>query len=128
MNKALNFVTCAFFAGIVHCGSQQPLLNTAAQSEANVLKNICMENALQADEVLLADSLYASGILQMKNGRREPGLRDLDMAALYYKLAIIKHDLALKDDEMKKLEKSLKEAQDKLVSYKKIILELENMR
>ena len=55
-------------------------------------------------------------------------LSELDMAALYYQLAIVKQDLVRKEESIQMLEKSLSEAQEKLASYKKIILELENMR
>jgi hypothetical protein len=128
MRSALVLLGVFSLAWIAGCGSGQPLLNVSAQSEAESMKSVCMENAIQSDEVIRGDSLFASGTVRMKKGDRNGGLADLDMAALYYKLAVVKRDLAQEEASIQDLERSLKETRQKLESYKKVVQELENTR
>jgi len=126
IKKMLLFSFFGILAGLVSCASQYPLLAQQATVKAQELRKYCVLQGLSSKTFTRADSLYTLAKQYSESGKDEESYYSLEMAAIYYKLALSQKELADSKEEIQKLEQTLVKVRDKLDTYKQVLSEIES--
>jgi hypothetical protein len=124
--KPLTLFTAVACASICGCSATRLSLDIGTPRSVLELKDICMRQSIQSDEVFKADSLFAAAEATRKKEDPQRAQADLDLSTIYYRLAIAKTELGAKQKKIADLEKTIQTAEEKLASYKKVMLELQS--
>ena len=130
MNKwiSIPFVIIVITIILSSCASQYPMLYKKAYIETLQIKDYCQKKSLSADAIAKADSLYSLAVRLNQNGKEKDAYVILEVAGVYYRIAVSQDEIAQSKKEIDKLGQLLVVAKDKLDTYKKVISELETMK
>ena len=112
---------------LISCAAQFPFLASATLSEATELKVLCGQQKLTATEVTIADSLYKKGAALVEKGKKEQAYSALDKAVVYYRIALTKSSINLKEEEISRQEKALSQTRDDVTAYQQVLQKLKTM-
>ncbi len=108
------------------CASQYPLLVQQSTVKAKELRNYCKKQTLSSKTISRADSLYTLALQYNQAGKEEEGYYTMELATIYYKLALTQKELADSKNAIKNLEQTLVKVRDKLDTYKQVLSEIES--
>lgn len=113
--------------GLYSCASVYPMLAGQATVKSEKLKKYCKLQELNSKLSLRADSLYSVSKQLIENGNEEEGYFVMELAAVNYKFAISQNEVRKSKEEIKRLERLLVKAKDKLDTYKQVLSEIESI-
>ena len=106
------------------CASRFVFVAQQSCAEATELKTICTNLEHQAPERLLADSLYNQGAMLIRTGKYENAHKLLTRVIVKYRLILLHHAIALKEQEIALQKRGLSGDLNELSTCRRIIEEL----
>ena len=113
---------------LLGCGSNAALLAGRSRTEAEQLQEVCRRTALANEETKQADGHLAASFDHLKHSREEEGLREADLAAILYRLALARRELAETQAAVDALKTSLAKDKDQLQTYQQVLEEVKAKR
>jgi|GEM_PF-2404190 hypothetical protein len=110
------------------CLSSYRMLSKTSATEAGTLKSYCEQNNIRAPEVTKGDSLFASANVQLQKGKTNDGYRELDLAVLYYRVALSNQELNQSQKRFDEATKQLNEDESELSTYQEVYQGLKDLR
>lgn len=110
------------------CISSYRMLSKTSATEAGTLKNYCEQNNIQAPEITKGDSLFASANVQLQQGKTNDGYRELNLAVLYYRVALSNQELNQSQKRYDEATKQLNEDEFQLSTYQEVLNGLKDLR
>ena len=124
----LKMTAPAVVALLVFCTPGYRTLSQTSVNEAGTLKSYCEQNNLQSPEIAKADSLYAYANGQLQKGWGEEGYTKMDLAVLYYRIALSKREMSLTQKRYEEAERQLSDDENELATYKEVLREMKGGR
>jgi chromosome segregation ATPase len=110
------------------CGSNAAMLAERQKTEAEQLQEACKRTALSTAETRKADGLVASAATRLKDGDEEAALREGELAAILYRLALARRELTETQAAVEALKASLAKDKDQLQTYQQVLEEVKAKR
>lgn len=122
MKKKLKYGFFLLFLPLfVSCGMVRQLPSLSMASEAKTLKTYCEQINLQSPDVKQADQFYADANVQLRQNRHEEAYSKMDLAVIYYRLALSKMELEESKAKLQEASRKLNEDENQLNEYLEIL-------
>jgi len=124
MKRLLMACACAAALGLLAGCDKGLVYPSTTPAEAGTLKNFCEQQNIMSPEVRSADSLYSLGNVKLREGNRSLGYAHLDLAIIYYRLALRKQEFATAQKRFDESAAKLSEEQEQLATYREVLKEM----
>jgi septal ring factor EnvC (AmiA/AmiB activator) len=122
MKKRLKVGSLLLFLPLfISCGMGRQLPSLSMASEAKTLKTYCEQINLQSPDVKQADQFYADANVQLQQNRHEEAYSKMDLAAIYYRLALSKMELEDSKAKLQEASRKLNNDENQLNAYLEIL-------
>ena len=118
----------ALTLGLAGCGSNAALLAERSLTEAEQLQEACRRTALANAETQRADGYVTASAAHLKDGQEEVAQRESELAAILYRLALARRELAETQAAVDALKTSLAKDKDQLQTYQQVLEEVKAKR
>ena len=106
------------------CLAGSKMLSMTSASVAGALKAFCEQQNVRSADTRAADSLYALGTAKLQGGQKSDGFAKMDLALIYYRLALSKQELASSEQKLADSQERLGEEQQQLNEYREVLKEM----
>lgn len=108
------------------CSCSDPYRSLATQEKVDAadLKAFCSSRKIVTEETKRADAQFDHGKNALATGDSHTAFTNLGQASALYKIAIAEHHASKSSKSIAQLEKELKEGQESLESYQKLLGEV----
>lgn len=103
------------------CATRRVSLTPQMLSEATLLHESLAGANVHSIEARIGDSLFVLAQTQHSTGRDTDAFANMDLALIFFRLAVARHELAQSRENVRELETSLTIARSKLAEYERIL-------
>ena len=110
------------------CGPRYNLVSMTKDAEAGTLKAYCEENNIQSPDTKKADMLFTNAKVNIKKGKTKEARREMDIASIYYRLALSKSELKRSRERLAETSRQLNEYVNQLNDNMEILQEMKKVQ
>jgi hypothetical protein len=109
------------------CGPRYNLVSMTKDTEAGTLKTFCEQNNIQSPDTKKADMLFTNAQVNIKKGKTKEARREMDLASIYYRLALSKKELEKSRERLAETSSQLNEYVNQLYDNIEILEEMKKV-
>jgi hypothetical protein len=109
---------------LASCAGSSQMLSRTTANMAGALKSFCEQHNIRTVETRTADSLYVQATVKLQKGMKVDGYATMDLAVIYYRLALSKQELAMAEKRLDEAREQISEQEQHLHDYNEVLAEL----